>query len=148
VQDKLAGGEWDNSKLYPKLSSHSSSINASSLTASPSDFAAFVNDLHNIVVERFGWEGSIINKHFVPMSPKCAINAGLGYDYVLRVERIGIWYPALVNMLGLQDDVKSGWRELYAASTNNADPEVCDYIYIYHRFRPYALQYLHSRRHH
>jgi hypothetical protein len=114
VQNKLANGKFDNAKLYGSLSSHSS-INASSLTRSPSDFAAFVEDLHRIV-QRFGWEAPRIDKHFTPMSRKCGIDAGLQYDYTLPVEWIGSWYPALINMLGLHDVVKTGWRELSASS--------------------------------
>lgn len=110
--NKLAKGKWGSARLYKKFWTHTS-INASSLTASPSDFAAFVEDLHRLV-QRFGWEGSVINKHFVPISRKCGIDVGLQYDYALPVEWIESWYPALVNMLGLQDVVRTGWRELSA----------------------------------
>lgn len=120
--NKLAYGKYDNEELYGSLSSHSS-INASSLTRSPSDFAAFVEDLHRIV-QRFGWEAPRIDMHFTPMSRKCGIDAGLQYDYMLPVEWIGSWYPALVNMLGLQDVVKTGWRELSArARGKTATPQ-------------------------
>jgi hypothetical protein len=117
---------WSTEKLYPKLSMHSS-INASALEASPSDFAAFIKDLHSMV-RRFGWGGATIEKHFEPTSMKCGINVGLQYDYILPIEWIGSWYPALVSMLGLQDVVKSGWREVNAGY-GGAVPEVRDIPY-------------------
>ena len=47
--------------------------------------------------------------HFTPLTTHCGIDAGVQYDLILKVEEIDLWYPDIVHILGLQDDVGSGW---------------------------------------
>ena len=50
-----------------------------------------------------------LNTHYIPQSERCFINVGMRFDYYLKVEQTPIWYPYILNLLGLVGDASSGW---------------------------------------
>lgn len=79
----------------------------------PAEFARFVR-----VLARNKREGRFINNHFEPQVERCGLPRGFQYDFVLRVEDTAVWYADVVRLLGLEDDIASGWG---AATSPNKD---------------------------
>ena len=50
-----------------------------------------------------------LNSHYIPQSERCFINVGMRYNYYLKVEQTPIWYPYILNLLGLVREASSGW---------------------------------------
>ena len=57
---------------------------------------------------------------FVPQSSMCRIGQGMQYELALMVEAIDLWYPDLVNLLGLEEAARSGWCSNASQTANNA----------------------------
>lgn len=73
-------------------------------------FAKYVRGVHERDIEPTNRKAPFLNDHYMLQSDKCFIPSGIRYDYVLKVEHTAIWYPFLINLLGLQKAASTGWN--------------------------------------
>eukprot|EP00951_Prasinocladus_malaysianus_P045147 scaffold595565_cov51-Prasinocladus_malaysianus.AAC.1 len=71
---------------------------------SPEEFARFIREL--LAMQKTNRH---INGHFVPLFKMCGLKEGFEFDLYLKVEEIDVWYADLIQLLGFQEFVKSGW---------------------------------------
>eukprot|EP00873_Tetraselmis_striata_P029687 jgi/Tetstr1/449951/TSEL_037005.t1 len=77
-------------------------------TDSPAEFLRFVETMNQMMARQPGLPG--MNGHFAPLTFRCGLNAGITYDFFLKVEETDTWYPDLVTLLGLADATAAGWE--------------------------------------
>jgi len=73
-------------------------------------FVKYVRGVHERDIEPTNRKAPFLNDHYMLQSDKCFIPGGMRYDYILKVEHTAIWYPFLINLLGLQKVASSGWN--------------------------------------
>ena len=79
------------------------------------DYQRFLMNLIHLRAKR----QKVPNPMLLPQSSMCGIGQGMQYDLALMVEAIDLWYPDLVNLLGLEEAAASGWCN-NASQTANA----------------------------
>jgi len=68
----------------------------------PQDFPTFVHWVANQTDDE-------LNEHFKSMSAFCGIREGMKFDLIARLEEIDDWGPSLVQRLGIEEHVDTGW---------------------------------------
>lgn len=65
-----------------------------------------------------------INRHFLPQSNKCFLdNNKFSYDYYLKMEHTDGWYEPIIQLLGLEEDVSTGWN--FTTNWNPSGKSIC-----------------------
>ena len=74
------------------------------------------------LASKYSYKG--INRHFLPQSNKCFLdNNKFSYDYYLKMEHTDGWYEPIIQLLGLEDDVSSGWN--FTTNWNPSGKSIC-----------------------
>lgn len=75
-----------------------------------SGYGGFVDVLLGQYMKSFKDAWKNINSHFLPQAHKCYLsNNKFSYDYYLKVEHTDQWFESLVRVLGLEEEVSTGW---------------------------------------
>jgi hypothetical protein len=75
-----------------------------------SGYGGFVEILLGQYMKSFKDAWKNINSHFLPQAHKCYLsNNKFSYDYYLKVEHTDQWFVSLVHVLGLEEEVSTGW---------------------------------------
>ena len=97
------------------------------LTNSTEDFHEFTAKVYDLYTALRGHQPrfcSAINQHFAPQACLCGLSQGLEYDYLLKLEEQGAWYPGFVKLAGLEHFVREGWAPDVGGSADNVSFEV------------------------
>lgn len=74
------------------------------------------------LASKYNYKG--INRHFLPQSNKCFLdNNKFSYDYYLKMEHTDGWYEPIIQLLGLEDDVSTGWN--FTTNWNPSGKSIC-----------------------
>lgn len=74
------------------------------------------------LASKYSYKG--INRHFLPQSNKCFLdNNKFSYDYYLKMEHTDGWYEPIIQLLGLEDDVSTGWN--FTTNWNPSGKSIC-----------------------
>lgn len=92
-----------------------------------SGYGGFVDILLGQYMKSFKDAWKNINSHFLPQAHKCYLsNNKFSYDYYLKVEHTDQWFESLVRVLGLEEEVSTGW-DFSNKWHPNSDHRTCFY---------------------
>lgn len=92
-----------------------------------SGYGGFVDILLGQYMKSFKDAWKNINSHFLPQAHKCYLsNNKFSYDYYLKVEHTDQWFVSLVRVLGLEEEVSTGWGFINKWHPNS-DRRTCFY---------------------
>jgi len=92
-----------------------------------SGFGGFVDILLGQYSKSYKDAWKNINSHFLPQAHKCYLsNNKFSYDYHLKVEHTDQWFESVIRILGLQEEVSTGWGFSNKWHPNN-DHRTCFY---------------------
>jgi hypothetical protein len=84
-------------------------------------FVKYVKGVHERDIAPTNNKPPFLNDHYMLQSDKCFLPQGLRYNYYLKVEHMPVWYPFLINLLGLQKTASSGWTN---SNSHNSNPNL------------------------